>query len=181
MGFGFNLGIIFIILPALAIFFVLFVATKKKFFGKAIAAVIIGILALVLFSSAMRMLTSKKQLDKDDYYGSYVVDKSYFPGKQADWQYNHYRFEIKDNDSIYFYYTDGNRIRKTYKGHISTVKPFSSEILVLHMQQPTHHILTTNPTIYRGTWKFELVFDSPKFSNMFFTKGEWEPIQNNQH
>ena len=179
MGFGFNLGIIFIVLPAIAILFVLFVATKKKLFGKAIAGIIVGILALVLFSSVMRFLTSKTQLNKDDYYGSYIIDRNYFPGKQADWQYNSFRFDIKDNDSVYFYHTHNNRIIKRYRGTISTVKTsYDSERLAIHMEQPTHHILTTNPTIYRGAWDFELVFNSPKFNNMFFKKGEWKPLKN---
>ena len=127
----------------------------------------------------MRFITSKTQLSKDDYYGSYIVDRNYFPGKQADWQYNSFRFDIKDNDSIYFYYIYNDRIVKTYKGRISTVKTsYGSERLAIHMEQPTHHIVITNPTIYRGNWDFELVFNTPKFNNVFFKKGEWEPLKN---
>jgi hypothetical protein len=180
MGFGFNLGMVFIFLPIIAILFVLLVATKKQLFGKAIAGIIIGISTLVLFSSVMSFLNSKTELNKNDYYGSYIVDRNYFPGKQADWQYNSFRFDIKDNDSVYFYHLSNNKIIKTYKGSISTVKPFNSQILVMHMEQPTHHILTTNPTIYRGSWDFELVFNSTKFNNMFFKKGDWQPIKNNK-
>ncbi|QRR00195.1 hypothetical protein [Dyadobacter sandarakinus] len=45
------------------------------------------------------------------------------------------------------------------------------------MPAPTHHILMDNPTTYRETWSFYLVFDSPKFGNVFFTKGDWEPLR----
>ena len=180
MGFGFNLGMVFIVLPTIVILFVLLVATKKQLFGKAIAGIIIGISALVLFSSVMSFLNSKTELSKDDYYGSYIVDRNYFPGKQADWQYNSFRFDIKDNDSVYFYHMKNNKTIKVYKGTISTIKTsYNSERLAIHMEQPTHHILTTNPTIYRGNWDFELVFNSPKFYNMFFKKGEWQPLKSN--
>jgi len=44
------------------------------------------------------------------------------------------------------------------------------------MQQPTHHIVTSNPTTYRSAWSFYLVFESPKFNNVYFKKGQWTPI-----
>ncbi|NRF37488.1 hypothetical protein [Pedobacter foliorum] len=46
------------------------------------------------------------------------------------------------------------------------------------MKLPTHHIMDGDPTIYRDTWSFYLVFNSPKFGNMFFKKGAWEPLDN---
>jgi hypothetical protein len=47
------------------------------------------------------------------------------------------------------------------------------------MPQPTHHILSSNPTTYRYPWDFHLVFYSPKFNNLYFKKGEWEAIDSN--
>jgi hypothetical protein len=44
------------------------------------------------------------------------------------------------------------------------------------MEQPTHHILTGNPTTYRNSWDFYLVFYSSKFNNVFFKKGKWEKL-----
>jgi len=174
MGFLFNLLIIFLVIPVIGILLVVWIVSKRKIFGQTIAVIIIGITAMIVLFSILQFLTSKKVLDKDDYYGSYVVDKRYFPGKQANWQYDTFRFEIRDNDSIYFYVTDKDKIRQTYKGTISTNKIYQSERLAIHMQQPTHHVLATNPTVYRSVWGFELVFNSPKFSNMYFKKGEWE-------
>lgn len=178
MGFGFNLGMIFIIFPLLIILLILWAISRRKFFGTFIAVIIIGIMSLIIVSSVLRMIFSTKELDKEDYYGNYVVDRSYFRGKQADWQYEHYWFEIKENDSIYFYCIDNYDVRKTYKGHISTVKPSNSERLVLSMNEPSHHIVKENPTTYRSTWDFYLVFHSEKFGNMFFKKGEWKPLEN---
>jgi len=174
MGFLFNLFVIFILLPLITVLLIVWVISKRKIFGQTIAVIIVGITAMIILFSIAQLLTSKKVLDKDDYYGSYVIDKRYFPGKQANWQYDTFRFVIKDNDSIYFCVTNKEKIIQTFKGKISTVNPINSERLVLHMHQPTHHILTTNPTIYRSVWGFELVFNSPKFSNMYFKKGEWK-------
>ncbi len=68
-------------------------------------------------------------------------------------------------------------MRETYKGKISTLTPHESARLVIEMQKPTHHILTTNATIYRQVWDFFMVFNSPKFHNMYFRKGEWKKIE----
>lgn len=176
MGFGFNLGFIFIVLPLTAILLIIWAITKNKAFGIVLGIIWGGVFGLVILSSIMQTVFSQKVLDKDDYYGEYIIDRTYFPGKQADWQYDHYRFEIKNNDSIFFHYTNKERILKTYRGTIRTIKSYKSEILVINMEQPTHHVLTTDPTVNRETWSFYLVFNSPKFSNMFFKKGHWELI-----
>lgn len=173
MGFGFNLAFIFIIMPLLVILGILWALTNKKIFGKSILAIFGGIAGLILFTSIINILMST-ELDKDDYYGTYTIDRRFFQGKQANWQYKSFRFEIKDNDSLYFYHTDGNRILHTYRGTITTVKPYNSERLVLHMEQPTHHIINDNPTTYRTSTGFYLVFNSEKFRNVFFSKGEWK-------
>lgn len=123
-----------------------------------------------------KIINSKKVLKKEDFYGEYIIDRDYFSGKQSDWQYNNFRFEIKENDSIYFYVTDGQKTNKTYKGKISTLAPYKSARLVIKMDELSHHILNTNPTIYRETWAFFIVFNSPKFSNMYFRKGKWKSI-----
>jgi hypothetical protein len=172
-----GLGFIFIILPISIILFLLGIFTKKKFFGIALVALWGGLLILWLLSAILRPFYEKKALDKSDFYGEYVVDRNYFSGQQADWQYNNFRFEIKENDSIYFYVTDEKKINETYKGTIATRAPYQSARLVIEMEKPTHHILTTNPTIYRGVWDFLLVFKSPKFNNMYFRKKKWKKIE----
>ncbi|KOS07735.1 hypothetical protein AM493_18040 [Flavobacterium akiainvivens] len=176
MGFGFNLAFIFIIIPGLALLFIIWL-TGKKIAGKLILYIIAGVIGLVMVSAILRFFTSKTVLDKDDYYGTYVIDRSYFSGKQANWQYNSFRFEIKENDSIYFYHTDGEKILKVYNGIISTVEPYNSARLVIKMNKPTHHIIEGNPTTYRSAWSFYFVFNSEKFNNVFFKKGEWKPLE----
>ncbi len=170
MGFGFNLFFTFILIPSFVILIITWVLTRKIIFGKIIGCVVLGVLGLTFLSLSIQFLTSKTKLEKQDYYGQYVINRDYFKGKQADWQYENFRFEIKDNDSLYFYVTNKNKILKTYRGTISTSKPYNSEILIINMQQPTHHIVTHNPTVYRDAWGFYLVFYSPKFNNVYFKK-----------
>lgn len=176
MGFGFNLFFAFILIPLTGLFLVIWFFTKKKIIGKTLGWIWLGIFGLLMLSEIARFLTAKTILEKKDYYGEYIVNRDYFPGKQSDWQYEHFRFEIKDNDSIYFYVTDKASILKTYRGIITTIKPDRSERLVIHMEQPTHHIVMENPTTYRSAWSFFLVFHSSKFNNLFFKKGRWKVI-----
>ena len=173
MGFGFNLFLIFILLPLIGIFAILYGLTKKKIFGKSIFYIIIGIFSIMIISGTTQWLRSKKVLTKADYYGEYIIDRNFFKGKQANWQYETYRFKITEKDSIYFYVTNFDKIIKTYKGRIKTVSPYGSERLIIEMEKPTIHILETNPTIYRNSWGFYLVFNSQKFKNMYFKKGKW--------
>ncbi len=176
MGFGFNLLFIFVLIPISIILLILWIVTKNKIFGKIIGMGIVGLLVFAILSFILNKVFAKKVLVKADYYGEYVVNRAYFKGKQADWQYNHFRFEIKENDSAYFYVTNGKTILNTYKGTIRTAKPYQSEVLVMMMKKPTHHILSVDPTVYRDSWNFYLVFNSPKFGNVFFKKGHWQLI-----
>jgi len=178
MGFGFNLFFVFIIVPLTGILLVTWLLTRKKIFGKLIGIVWLGIFGLAFFAGIIQWLTAKAELEKKDYYGQYIVNREYFPGKQADWQYNNFRFEIKENDSIYFYVTNKEQIIRRYEGTITTTQPYlyRSERLIINMKQPTHHIMTSNPTTYRNTCSFYLVFFSPKFNNVYFKKGKWKPL-----
>lgn len=176
MGFGFNLLFIFILIPLTGILLMTWLISRKILIGKILGFIWIGIFGLILLSGLIRWLTSKTELEKEDYYGEYVINRDYFKGKQTDWQYNHFRFEITKKDSILFYITDNKKILKIYRGTISTTKPYNSERLIIIMEKPTHHIMINNPTTYRSAWGFYLVFNSPKFYNVFFKKGKWIPI-----
>ena len=177
MGFGFNLFFIFILVPLTGILLIAWLLFKKKWIGKILGFIWLGIFGLALLSGIGQWLTSKTELDKKDYYGEYVINRDYFKGEQTNWQYNDFRFEITDEDSIFFYVTDKEKILKTFRGSIKTTTPYSSARLIIEMEQPTHHIMTSNPTTYRSAWDFYLVFKSPKFYNVFFEKRKWKPIE----
>ena len=136
----------------------------------------LGIFGLVFLSGIIQWLNSKTELEKEDQYGEYIINRDYFEGEQTDWQYEHFRFEITEEDSLFFYVTDREKILKTFRGTIKTTAPYRSARLMIEMDEPTHHILSSNPTTYRSAWDFYLVFESPKFHNLFFEKGKWKPI-----
>lgn len=136
-----------------------------------------SLVLLCLVGKSISLLTAKTVLDKEDYYGEYIINRNYFPGEQADWQYNHFRFEILENDSIYFYETEEDKIIKTYSGKVYFTSDHKSKRLNIQMEQPSHHILSENPTTYRFAWSFYLTFDSPKFNTVFFKKGKWRKLE----
>lgn len=41
-------------------------------------------------------------LTQEDIYGTYIIDKEQFPGDQADWQYDHFKFEITPDNKLIF-------------------------------------------------------------------------------
>lgn len=184
MGFGFNLLFIFIFIPLTILLTlaltVTWLFTKEKLYGKLLGMMWGIIFGLFVVLGTTKWLTNKTVLKKEDYYGHYIVNRDYFTGRQTDWQYDHFRFEIKENDSIYFYQTDKEKILNTYKGTITTTSrsQYNSARLKINMEQPTIHILASNPTTHREAWGFYLTFYSPKFNNLFFKKGKWKPIDN---
>lgn len=147
-----------------------FISKDKSSTLKSCLMVFWGFIFFILaLSLIVRPFVTKKELSKSDFYGKYVIDTTYFNPVQAKWQYNHFRFEIKKNDSVYFHLTEGERVIKTYKGKIKTTEHASAR-LKFKMESPSHHILETPPTIYRDIWNFTLVFNSRKYSNMYFIK-----------
>jgi len=176
MGFGFNLFFIIVLVPLTVILLISWLISRKLIVGKILGIIWLGVFGLMFLSGTIQWLTAKTELDKKDYYGEYVINRDYFKGEQTDWQYNHYRFEITKEDSILFYTTDKEKILNTYRGKIRTTTTYSSARLIIEMEQPTHHILKSNPTTYRSAWSFYLVFNSDKFFNVFFKKGKWKPI-----
>ena len=176
MGFGFNLFVAFIVFPLTLFLSILWIFTRKKIFIKVIAVVWISIISLVIFASVMNILFSNKNIERDDLYGDYIIDRSKFPGKQADWQYSHFRFRITKENKFTFYLTEGNKITKTHTGTVSFLESYARPRLVLHVNTPIYHIIADNPTLYYTGSSFYYVFNSPKFGNVFFVKGEWKPL-----
>ncbi|WGQ07656.1 hypothetical protein QG516_13875 [Pedobacter gandavensis] len=162
-------------IPTTIILLLAWLSTRKRIYGKAVGFIWLGMVGLIIVSVTIKAFVSKKTLKKHDFYGQYIVDRNYFRGTQADWQYDNFRFEIQENDSVYLYVTNGDRMMKTFIGTITTSKQYGSERLVVNMKQPGHHIFQSNPTIYRNPWSFYMVFNSPRFGNMFFKKGSWNP------
>lgn len=177
MGFGFNFFFVLVLIPLTGILLIAWLISRKPWILKTLGILWLGIIGLVLFSRTWRLLNSNIELDKEDYYGEYVIKRDFFKGEQTNWQYNHFRFKITAHDSIFFYVTEEEKILHTYTGKIKTKTPYSSARLIIEMVDPSHHILSSNPTTYRTVWDFYLVFNSPKFHNVYFEKGKWKPIE----
>lgn len=175
-----NWLFILIIIPISGILVGAWDLTKKKIYIWLLGILwfVVGVVYLYRRgSSSSEVPLMNMPIEKKDYYGSYVIAREFFSGDQVDWQYDHFRFEIKDNDSIYFYLTNGAKINKTFRGGISTVTLDTNENLVLHMDTPTHHILKTNPRLYFKDNDLFLIFKSKKYHNVYFKKGEWREIE----
>ncbi|WP_298153809.1 hypothetical protein [Flavobacterium sp.] len=175
MGFGFNLLFILVILPLSAVALMIWLFTRNKKWLKTMGAIWFFIVLAVFLVSLLQFVSSKTVPGIDDIRGKYVVDRRFFPGKQADWQYDHFRFEITDDDQFLFYVIEKDQILKTYRGAITYSDTYTPPRIALHFKQPTHHIIADNPTLYREVWSFYYVFHSEKFNNMYFKKGDWEP------
>ena len=160
------------IFPLTIILAIIWLLTKHKFFGYLIGILWIGIFGLYSFSN----FWTKKELEKEDIYGEYIIDRTKFAGRQADWQYEHFRFEITKENGFIFYQTDNDKIIRTFKGKVEFLEAYNRPRIVLHMDTTKHHIIVDKPTLYRQVWTFYYVFNSPKFGNVFFTKGQWKPI-----
>lgn len=168
MGFGFNLiGFPLLILATIGLL-IYFLATKKKIALKILGglwALTILIFCLELFMDKFRKPIS---LTKQDIIGEYRIDTNFYPGTNAKWQYEHFKFTITSNDSLRFYQTSKDTIFKTctYKLKYSSGPPDLWSIL----NDTTNKILKHPPTLYRGHNKFYYVIRSDKYGNMFFRK-----------
>jgi hypothetical protein len=118
MALGFFFGLILV--PGTIILLVLAAITRKKIFLKVLAVswLVIVVLGVALF--ATRPLFETIKLEREDFYGSYVIDRGKFPGRQADWQYNTFRFTITPDDRITFFVMNGGRVVKLYVGTVYT-------------------------------------------------------------
>ena len=117
---------IFIVLPATITLVLLALFTRKKIFGWLLLVIWAGILGIVVLSAVTRPFFEKKKLQPEDYYGTYAIDRNMYPGFQADWQYNHFRFVITEDDSIFLHVTDHEKILQTFKGTVSFSTGYSS-------------------------------------------------------
>lgn len=169
------MGLIFIIWPIVLIALIGWLINSRKSLNKT-TGVIWFLIAAFLIVAIARRTNKKIELDKNDVYGEYIIDTTQFYGKQAKWQYNHYRFEIKRNNKIAFHLTEKNKTVKTYVGTVEFLETYIRPRIEVHFKEPVYHIVADNPTLYRDTWSFYYVFNSSKFGNVFFKKGKWKPI-----
>jgi hypothetical protein len=178
MGFGFNLffAFVFPIFVILSLISGLFYLIKGKYDelwkllkGWGIVFGIVFLLVGTVFT--IHFFTDRTEVTQNDIYGNYVIDKSKYAGKQQSWQYDHFRFEITRQDSIFFYITDKKTILKTYRGKVQYSQKGR---IILKVNLPRSAVIVDAPTLYRNTFSFYYVFHSKYYNNVFFKKGDWE-------
>lgn len=84
MGFGCNLFLIFILVPLKGILLIAWLLSRKLLIGKILGFIWLVIFGLILLVGIINWLTSKTELDIDDYYGEYIINTDYFRGEQTD-------------------------------------------------------------------------------------------------
>ncbi len=169
MGFGFNLFFVFILVPGSMVLLLLWLITKKSVFGQLLCLAWGGVIAIIIISLALRPFTPIK-VTTDKIYGDYVIDKSRFPGRQANWQYDNFHFSITENDILLFSFKHEDGRFRTDTFPVQFLENYHSHRIKIGKDTTRHHIIQDNPTLYRTTWSFYYVFYSKKFGNIFFTK-----------
>ena len=144
--------------------------TRRQYVHRIIGCwvVVAGLLWLLGLNNTKVTLRAK------DLYGAYHIDRAAWPGRQADWQYDHYRLVMRQDGtmSLTERYDDGGARTFTIpfrlnKGYINAPR------LISQPDTFTHHILQYNPTLYREYWGFHYAFYSARYGNVFFRKERW--------
>ena len=171
-----GLGFIIILLSLSVLLLLAYLLTGEKTFVWILILGWGGVIALICVICTFSFFHTKKVVHAADIYGSYVIDRARYPGKQADWQYDHFRLKIDRNDGFILFQTDGERIVRKVQCSADFVEGrHASSRLIITPQKAIAPILGGNPALYRSIFSFYYVFQSPLYGNMFFKKGTWHP------
>lgn len=167
MGFFFDLLILLFFLLSIVGTFIYYIISKNKKALITILILVIGIILLFIFDTIARREPIK--LNREGIIGEYRIDTTFYPGKNARWQYYHYRFSITENDSITLIHLNDSSIPiATYKYKIRyTDGP--PDIWSVDTNK-AYHIVAHHPILFRSYNRFYYVLRSDKYGNMFFRK-----------
>ncbi len=175
---GFDFILYFVLLPLTVAFELFWLWLDEKVFKKLLYFFWMPTCAIAFIFLMFRLFSVEKNTDsiRQALNGMYVVDRARFAGPQADWQYNHYRFEITPDDSLFLYVTVHERVVKTIKTAFTYHLTNNNPKITLQTPTPQHHLFRKRPILIQEGNSFYYVFFSKKYGNIFFTKGEWEAI-----
>ncbi len=181
MGFGFNLLFFPMLLLSGIVCIVWLLLTpanrRPAILGRIALLYAAGFIALVgvfLLGMWNEARHAPIQPTRADIIGTYHIDRNMFPGLQADWQYEHYRILITDQDSVVLEVINHGTIIRRYSRAFARVPTsglrhyrwrFTNDAGSL-----THHIIATEPVMYRQHSSYYYVFHSRRYGNMFFRK-----------
>ena len=109
---------------------------------------IICLLCLVVVASKTPYF-KPMAVTQNDIIGEYVIDREKFSGKQADWQYENFRFKVTAENQLIFQSKthDGNwnsdTIQISYtSGYFESDKnEYCNKKIIVHSDSTTHHIV----------------------------------------
>ena len=97
--------IFFIIIFGISlIFLVIYYITKNKIFKRSFIGYWLFFILSYLILLVVGFINSPTTVDKEDIFGKYEIDKDMFKGNDANWQFQHFSFEINKNEEFIFYY-----------------------------------------------------------------------------
>lgn len=135
-----------------------------------------AVCGVFLFSIIIDSFSTRRGIKKSDIYGEYIIDRSKFSGKQANWQYANYRFTVTKENQLIFYQTKGRTFTRADTFDVDFVGGYLNDRIRFTQDSNRHHIISENPTLYRKQFSFYYVFHSEKFGNVFFKKGKWKEL-----
>jgi hypothetical protein len=167
MGFGFNLfGLPLLILATIVLLFYSLVK-KSSSALKLLGVLWIGVVLIFVLGAVLDNYRTPIRLTHQQVIGGYRIDTGFFPGPNARWQFEHYRFLITDNDSICFFYVDEKKmVHQRFKLGIKYC--FGPPVLWSIINDTSQNIFESGPILYRSHNRFYYVFKSKKIGNMFF-------------
>ncbi len=170
MGFGFNI----FVFPALLLisfgFIVVYIFARKKILLRLLLGVWALVFLFILIISVKDFYQRPMHLTKQEIIGEYRIDTTFYPGRNARWQYERYRFFITDQNMILFKIL--NKTGSTDKEYSYKIKYFdwSPDLWSIESTDTTFHIIKHRPELHRTHSRFYYVFHSHRFGNMFFRK-----------
>jgi len=141
---------IYLIILACLISYVMVRRTKLS------ALPFVAFLAMPFFVFFLAWLFSTKTPDRDDITGRYVIDRSKWPGKNADWQHKTYTLEITGTHAI----VRDARTKTVWKHRIEWSEIYEHHWVFADYTK-RHHMIGNGPTLYRGRFGHYYVFQSP--------------------
>jgi len=107
-------------------------------------------------------------ITKDRIVGEYEIDTSFYRGTNAEWQKEHFKFEITSEDKFIFFEKLADGSYKKTEAEVEWYRNSPPMLFRLILKSP-HELIDTYPALYRGNRKFYYVFET-KFGNMFYRK-----------
>jgi hypothetical protein len=107
-------------------------------------------------------------LTEADVIGRYCVDPSIYAGAQAEWQRQHFWFDVGPGGKFILHELLDDGSRRQIPGKLTWHRG-PPDLWTVAPTEP-HHVLAQAPLLFRSDKRFFYVMRSPQFGNMFFRR-----------